>query len=455
VSELPPGWVEATLSDIADVIAGQSPPGTSYNSDGEGFPLFQGKTDFGDLYLGDPRVWTTSPSKIAAKDDILLSVRAPVGPTNLAATSCAIGRGLAAIRVRLGVDHRFLLYALRATERGLIEQATGTTFAAISGSVVRGHRIPLAPTAEQERIVAAIEEQFSRLDVGIKALSRVHKNLDRLRAAVMQAAVTGRLTREVPTNTQDEASLSSLPRTWDTRQLGTLCKLENGDRGRNYPSPKLRVMAGIPFINAGHLKGGKIDQTEMNYITPERFDLLRAGKVHEGDVLFCLRGSLGKAAIVTGINQGMIASSLVILRPGKEIEPRYLLIYLMSPIAARMVSEFDNGTAQPNLSSRDLARFLVPLPPLDEQRAIVANVDRQCSALDQIGSDVKRLIRRSEVARSSILAAAFAGCLVPQDPNEESASTLLDRIGHRQREMAQSKVVSRKRRLRLDDGATG
>lgn len=106
MSELPSSWAMATVADVAEMVSGQAPPGSSYNRDELGLPLYQGKTAFTDLYVGPARLWTVSPSKLAEPGDILLSVRAPVGPTNLATSTCAIGRGLCAIRGAPGVKQR-------------------------------------------------------------------------------------------------------------------------------------------------------------------------------------------------------------------------------------------------------------------------------------------------------------------------------------------------------------
>ena len=111
--DLPVGWKRCMIADIANVEMGQSPPSVTYNKEGAGLPFFQGKADFGVLYA-TPRVWCSAPKKIAGSDDILLSVRAPVGPTNLAPAQCCIGRGLASIRPESGISLRFLLYRVQA-----------------------------------------------------------------------------------------------------------------------------------------------------------------------------------------------------------------------------------------------------------------------------------------------------------------------------------------------------
>jgi type I restriction enzyme S subunit len=165
---------------------------------------------------------------------------------------------------------------------------------------------------------------------------------------------------------------------WPLVKLGVVCKLVNGDRGTNYPSKDSILSHGIPFINAGNLtEDHSIVCSGANYISEERYDLLSNGKIQFGDILFCLRGSLGKFAVVdSSVPKGAIASSLVIIRPDKSICEDYLKNYLRSTLCAREISRFENGAAQPNLSAKDLREFEIPLPLLPEQKRIAAILDK-------------------------------------------------------------------------------
>jgi len=193
--ELPEDWSYKELGKAVDVILGQSPASSTYNFDGEGLPFFQGKTEFTDLYP-EVRKWCRSPKKIAQKDDVLVSVRAPVGPTNLAPSECAIGRGLAALRVSEGQDKKYYLYLVRRFQNELASLGTGTTFEAISGAVLKGFKVPVAPPAQQKQIVAKIEELFSHIDAGIEGLKKSKALLKQYRQSVLKAAVTGDLTKD-------------------------------------------------------------------------------------------------------------------------------------------------------------------------------------------------------------------------------------------------------------------
>ena len=188
----------------------------------------------------------------------------------------------------------------------------------------------------------------------------------------------------------------NLPSSWLWCVADNVWDLENGDRSSHYPSRDQLVAGGIPFINAGHLVNGRVSLDEMNFITSEKFNSLRGGKVRKGDQLYCLRGSLGKHAVFDIELKAAIASSLVILRPVLAECAPYFSLYLDSAVAEIMLRRFDNGSAQPNLSSANLRRFEIPLPPLAEQYRIVAKVDELMALCDRleaslaVGNDTRR-----------------------------------------------------------------
>lgn len=145
--------------------------------------------------------------------------------------------------------------------------------------------------------------------------------------------------------------------------LRNVCKFINGDRSKNYPKGEDYVISGIPFINAGDIKDGYLTNEKFNYITQESFDKLSSGKVQVGDILYCLRGSLGKHCIVN-IDKGAVASSLVILRPNnKKILSEYLDELLYSQIIENQMLVANNGSSQPNLSAESVKNYKFYLPP--------------------------------------------------------------------------------------------
>ncbi|MGI2906819.1 restriction endonuclease subunit S [Tolypothrix sp. VBCCA 56010] len=226
--------------------------------------------------------------------------------------------------------------------------------------------------------------------------------------------------------------MAELPEGWMWAKLGELGLFINGDRGKNYPNKNALAESGIPFINAGHIQDGIIKLSEMNYITEERFNLLGSGKVKSNDILYCLRGSLGKTAIVKNITTGAIASSLVIIRPFDCSKHEYLFYYLISPFGDAEIRKYDNGSAQPNLAANSVRSYSVPLPPLNEQRRIVAKIEALSARSQRVKEALEDIPQLLDQFRQSVLAAAFRGDLTAdwreQNPDVEPASELLDKI---------------------------
>ena len=165
------GWVTKKLGEVCEIIMGASPDSKSYNIMRDGLPFYQGKTEFGAEYP-TPVKWCSEPVKIAQSGDVLLSVRAPIGPVNFANEKCCIGRGLSALRFE--GEQRYLYYFLQASETELDARGTGTTFKCISGQSLRSVPIPIPPLAEQKRIVAKIDAAFEKID---KLKANAEKNL--------------------------------------------------------------------------------------------------------------------------------------------------------------------------------------------------------------------------------------------------------------------------------------
>ncbi len=163
--------------------------------------------------------------------------------------------------------------------------------------------------------------------------------------------------------------------------LNNVCEFINGDRGKNYPSAGEFVRSGIPFINAGLINDKKVNWKKMNYITEEKYNKFGSGKIQKDDVLYCLRGSLGKHCIIDIERKGAIASSLVILRANKEkILPEYLLNILDTDEIIRQQEQANNGSSQPNLSAGSVKKYKIKLPNIQRQEEfvnIVKQIDKQ------------------------------------------------------------------------------
>ncbi|MCM8833237.1 MAG: restriction endonuclease subunit S [Candidatus Omnitrophica bacterium] len=192
-SEAEKKWERKKLHDpnVAEVIMGQSPPSNTYNKDGRGLLFYQGKIDFGEIYLNPSRKWCSKPIKIALKGDILISVRAPVGPTNICTEKICIGRGLAAVRPKQELNNFYLLYWFRYKEPEIIGQ--GTTFGAIKRNYLERLEIPLPPISEQKKIVSYLNNLREKVDKLKRVQEEQLKELEELKKSILEKAFSGEL----------------------------------------------------------------------------------------------------------------------------------------------------------------------------------------------------------------------------------------------------------------------
>lgn len=167
---------------------GQSPPGDTYNTKGKGWPFFQGKSEFGKISPTAVK-WCTHPKKIAQPGDILVSVRAPVGPTNLADQECCIGRGLAAIRPNHKIaDRDFIWLFLQLAEEFLVKKGQGSTFEAINGDDLKNLEIPYYPIEKQRQIAARLKAQLAEVDTARQAAEVQLKEINLLPQKILAQA---------------------------------------------------------------------------------------------------------------------------------------------------------------------------------------------------------------------------------------------------------------------------
>lgn len=221
-----------------------------------------------------------------------------------------------------------------------------------------------------------------------------------------------------------------VPMGWEWCRLSNIVQFINGDRGKNYPSKNDYIENGIPWINTGHiLENGTLSTISMLYISEEKYNALNSGKIFQGDLVFCLRGAtFGKVARVIPYSYGAIASSLVIIRCISFGFSNYLYYYFCSTLAKEQLHLYDNGSAQPNLVANDVQRFLCPVPPQNELNNIALKIEVLIKVVNTITSNKDSLEKTLALVKSKILDLAIRGKLMPQNPDDEPASILLDRI---------------------------
>lgn len=397
---LPDGWDWTTLGESCDVTLGQSPSSDTYNTDGIGLPFFQGKAEFGDLYPTIAK-WCSKPKKIAEAEDILISVRAPVGPTNLCRVKSCIGRGLAALRPRDGMPVKYFLYFLQFIEKEWDAKATGTTFKAISGSTLRNQQIPLPPLPEQERIVARIEELFTQLEAGTSALKRAQTALKRYKASVLKAAVSGELV-----NGKLGIGEGELPEGWRWVKIRDVGEIVTGTTPSKAQSEYYSDE--YPFYKPTDLDAG--------FNTREARDGLSSQGIHKARLLppmsvlvTCIGATIGKTGLirVAGASNQQINAII----PNDTVVPEYLYFVCNSPQFQKFIQDNASATTLPILNKGRFEELLLPLPSLEEQRRIVAEVERRLESARAVEAAVEAGLKRAGRLRQAVLRSAFEGGL--------------------------------------------
>lgn len=378
------------LKDCCTIIAGQSPESKYYNSNGDGLPFFQGKADFGELYPSI-RVYCSQPTKIAEKDDILLSVRAPVGPTNLAPCKVCIGRGLTAIRPSEVLLTRYVLLFFRYFEAQLASKGTGTTFKAITQDVVKNLEIPIPPLPEQERIVARIEELFSQLDAGVETLKKTKAQLAVYRQAVLKEAFEDCI---------------------DSVTMGSVATMIDPQPSHRTP-PEFEN--GIPYIGIGDIDYTEktIRFKEARKVNPLVYEEhLQRYTLRKGDFVMGKIGTIGKPFRLPLPQNYTLSANVILIQPDAEkINPEYLFWQFSSPLITEQLMEGKNETSQPAFGIQKARLLQIKMCSPEAQDRIVYDIREKISVCEHIEQTVTLSLQQAEAMRQSILKDAFEGRL--------------------------------------------
>ena len=376
-------WTYKKLGEVCETTSGGTPSKSKmeYYENGDIPWLRSGELSNGEIYSTElcitQKGLDNSSAKIIPAGTVSIAMYgATVGEVGIIKKPMCTNQAICNILPNEQFIPNFIRYVLVAYKPKFISLATGGAQPNISQNIIKNTSIPIPPLAIQRSIVAELDLHHSVIEKKQEQL----RALDNLAQSLFYQMFGDPITN---------------PMGWEIKKLGEVAKFINGDRGINYPSAKDFVNEGVPFINAGHLQQGKVDFSSMNYITDTKFDKLHAGKITKNDILFCLRGSLGKYAIVDFDQKGAIASSLVIIRSEKCVIPLYICNYLKSEVVKEYIEKANNGSSQPNLSANSVSAFSLPLPPLSLQQSFAAKVsaiEEQKRSISQSIKDVESLL---------------------------------------------------------------
>ena len=411
---IPESWEWVRLERIFVIEMGQSPAGNTVSRNCTGTEFHQGKVFFGEKYIKASDQYTTSPTKFAPENSVLLCVRAPVGKVNITDRELCIGRGLCAIIPLAGMPLLFAYYLLATYENIFVKQATGTTFVAITAETVKKQLIPIPPLAEQHRIVDRLESLLPLVEAYGKAeaeLSELDARFpDMLKKSILQDAVQGKL---VPQNPNDEPASVLLERIRaEKRRLIKEGKIKKDKhesvifRRDNSHYEKLdgveRCIDGeIPFEipdNWGWVRFGTVIELQSGQdMTPDKYNDNRKGipyitgasNIENGkvlinrwtesgrafayckDILLTCKGTVGTMAILQE-PQVHIARQIMAIRPVADLDVYYIQLVLDT-----LVENLKSAAKSmiPGITREDVLKSLFPVPPISEQHRIVQRIE--------------------------------------------------------------------------------
>lgn len=454
MTELPQGWAEATVGEVAEVRLGRQRSPKRATGDRMRPYLRAANVTWQGLALGDVKEmdFTASESvtyELRAGDLLLAEASGSASEVGKPAqyrgeiAECCFQNTLIRVRLPGGLSPDYF-------ERFFREQAMNGKFAAGSRGVGIHHlgaaslsewTAPIPPRTEQDRIVAAIEETFSKLDAAEAGLRTVRILLKRMRAAVLTAAVTGQLVPQDPTDASASELLADLdiepaatqydvPASWEWVKLGDVLRepLRNG-----MSAPPSDPSNGLPTFSITAVTTGDFSETNIKFTAGDwsKADALWA---EPGD-LFVQRSNtpelVGTARLYRGVPKTAVFPDLLIrVRTVEQVLPDWLEAFMAAPRSRTHIRGQAKGLAgsMPKIAQPVLQRLAIPIPPCEEQARIVAEVKRQFSFIEACERAIDAGLARSAALRRSVLKAAFEGRLVPQDPTDEPASVILDRI---------------------------
>ncbi|GAA4862956.1 restriction endonuclease subunit S [Luteimonas vadosa] len=495
--ELPPGWELATVGDVAHFVRG-----VTYSKEhakkapAPGLVGILRATNIGDGLNFDDLVFVperfVSDEQIVRDGDVVLAMssgsKSVVGKAAIARSPqrCGFGAFCGVIRPSQAIVPSLLAYYFqtKAYRNAVSEVSKGSNINNLKAGHILERPLPIPPAGEQQRIASKIDELFSRIDEGERALERVSILVERYRQAVLKAAVTGELTRAWREKNKDtlESGVALLARiltarreAWEKAELEKMkakgIKPANDKWKEKYKEPAAPDTAGLPDLAQGwtwasldqiaapekyavtdgpfgsnlktehytdsgprvvrlqNIKDGVFSDVHA-HISRAHFDRLKKHHIFAGDLLISALGeSLPRVCLVPpDLGPAIVKADCVRFKTSPLVVSECVMAFLNSPPSRKRTKTIIHGVGRPRLNLKEIRALVVPVPPEAEQQAIVDQIRTQVGSVEQLLAETLRFAAQVAAVRQSTLSQAFRGRLVSQDPVDEPASLLLERI---------------------------
>ncbi len=467
-NNLPKGWVWAQVKDISEFIRGVSykknesskTPKTDY------VPILRanninGQLDYDDLvYVQREKV---KGEQFVKALDIIIAMSS--GSKHLVGKAAqahqnfdgGFGTFCGLVRVSPHIDRKFigLFFQSPSYKNEISRLSIGININNLRRENVELMLISLPPLAEQRRIVAKLEVLFTQLDAAVDSLKKAQVQLYRYRRSILKSAFEGELTKEWREEHLDELepisvlevsnldNLPELPDSWMWAKIEDIAELIRGVSYRKNQSSKTPKDDYIPILRANNISGQlnfeDLVYVERNKVKDEQF-------VKSLDIIIAMSSGskhlVGKASQADRDFEGGFGTFCGLVRVSEEVNQKFIGLFFQSPVYRNEISRLSIGININNLRRENIETMYIPIPSLPEQAQIVSELERSLSVADEIEATLDAELKRAERLRQSILKQAFSGKLVPQDPNDEPASVLLEKI----RDEKEHQQLKRKKR---------
>ena len=374
---------------------------------------------------GDILLAKITPSFENGKQSIIEDLPTPFG---IATTEVIPIREVEGVSDKIYLFYYLLLPDTRALLTARMKGTTGRL--RLGAEALANLEIPLPPLAEQRRIVAKLEVLFTQLDAAVDSLKKAQAQLQRYRRSILKAAFEGKLTKEGSEEHSDS---------WKSMTLNEFITLESGSRPRGGVRG---ILEGIPSLGGEHLNDdGSFRFEKIKYVPEHFFKSLNKGQIYPNDIIVVKDGATtGKTSFVDNNfphKDAAVNEHLFIVRVDPKVAfPKFVFYHLFSSKGQQQILSDFRGATVGGISRNFPEKVDIPIPPLPKQEQIVSEIERHLSVADEAEATLDAELKRAERLRQSILKHAFSGKLVPQDPNDEPASVLLEKIrdekGHQQ-----------------------
>lgn len=393
-------WRTASLNELGQLYCGQSPASSTVNTNGLGTLYVSGPEQWDGHKIRQDK-WTNDPKRLVPDGCIFITVKGAGVGKIFPGISCAIGRDVYAFKPKAKLSAKFIEHAIRFTVQDVLRHAVGD-IPGLSKAHILQHEIGLPEPQEQERIVGEIEKQFSRLDEAVANLKRVKANLKRYKASVLKAAVEGKFESIDPSG-------------WTRTNLGAV--LTTIEAGKSFKCeerfPNIRE---IGVVKVSAVTWGTYNEEESKTcLDPDRIETRYF--VKPGDFLFSRANTIqlvGACVIAQKVNRRIMLSDKILRFHFSDMTvPQWVLYWLRSDIGRKEIQRLSTGNQESmrNIGQERIRQIAFSLPGLEEQRAIVDEVERRLSVIEELESAVEANLTRADRLRQSTLRSAFSGQL--------------------------------------------